>query len=130
MNKFILVGMGGFLGSIGRYALTLLMQSVAPRAAFPLGTLLVNVVGCGVIGVLAAIGDVRHALSPEARAFLMAGVLGGFTTFSSFAYETLMLGRDGAALKAGANVVLHFAGCLFAVWLGYVIARSILSSGL
>ena len=123
----LLVGIGGFLGSIARYALGLGVQRLTGNG-FPLGTLLVNVIGCAAIGILAAMGDAKNALSPETRAFLMIGVLGGYTTFSSFAYETLLLGRDGTMLRAGMNVVLHFAGCLFAVCLGYVVARGIMSA--
>jgi CrcB protein len=94
-----------------------------PRADFPYGTLYVNLLGCGAIGVLGALADVRNVLSPEARAFLLIGVLGGFTTFSSFAYETLALARDGESLKATANALLHVTGCLVAAWVGDSIIR-------
>jgi CrcB protein len=128
MVKLLLVGIGGFLGSMARYALSLGVYRLT-GTAFPFGTLVVNIIGCAAIGILVAIGEARNALSPEARAFLMIGVLGGFTTFSSFAHETLLLGKDATMLRAGMNVVLHFAGCLVAVWLGYVVTRSMLSAG-
>jgi CrcB protein len=79
----------------------------------------VNVAGCLLIGAAAAAADTRQLLSPEARLFLMVGVLGGFTTFSTFGYETLALARDGEALRAAANVITHVVLGLAAVWAGY-----------
>jgi fluoride exporter len=88
---------------------------------FPWGTLLVNVAGSFVIGLLAALvtSDGRPALGADARAFVMIGVLGGFTTFSSFSLETLTLARNGALGAAAANAGLSMALCLGAVWLGF-----------
>lgn len=96
-------------------------------ATFPLGTLIVNVSGSLVIGFLAslAVADGRLLISPDARAFLMIGLCGGFTTFSAFSIETLDLARDGDWLWAGANVVLSVVLCLLAVWLGYMGASAI-----
>jgi CrcB protein len=89
--------------------------------AFPAGTLLVNVIGCFLIGLIAALGDPdgRILVGPTARQFLMVGVLGGFTTFSSFSLQTLALLQAGEWAYASANVLLSVLLCLIAVWLGH-----------
>jgi fluoride exporter len=117
---FLWVALGGALGSVARYAVSL----GAARwlgAGFPWGTLLVNVAGSFAIGLLAALAtsDGRPALGADARAFVMIGILGGFTTFSSFSLETLTLARSGALGAAAANASLSLALCLAAVWLGF-----------
>ena len=117
------VALGGALGSVARYA----CSTGAARwlgAGFPYGTLFVNVAGSFAIGLLAALvaSDGRPSLGADARAFLLVGVLGGFTTFSSFSLETLELARGGALAAASANVALSVVLCLFAAWLGFVAA--------
>ena len=115
--RILLVGLGGFFGSILRYGMSSLVQSVA-GISFPVGTLLVNVLGCFGIGMLSGISEGRGLLSPEARALLAVGLLGGFTTFSAFANETLTAWRDGAVLVAAVNVLVGVALCLAAAWAG------------
>ena len=92
--------------------------------AFPAGTILVNVVGSFVIGFFATLTepDGRFLVSTEARLFVMVGLCGGYTTFSSFSLQTLTLIREGQAGLAGANIGLSFALCMLAVWLGHVAA--------
>jgi fluoride exporter len=116
---YLWVALGGAIGSTGRYALSRAVATVA-GGSFPWGTLLVNASGSLLIGFLAglALPDGRPSLSADARAFLLIGVLGGFTTFSSFSLETLNLARDGDWLGAAANVTGSVALCLFAVWVG------------
>jgi CrcB protein len=94
-------------------------------ASFPWGTLLVNVTGSFAIGVLAALvtSDGRPALGTDARAFLIVGLLGGFTTFSSFSLETLNLARSGGLGAAGANAALSLTLCLAGVSLGFATAQ-------
>lgn len=117
MPPLLYVGLGGFLGSIARYALSSLLQPSA-SGRFPVGTFTVNVLGCLVVGVLAGIAERYDLWSPSVRLFLFTGCLGGFTTFSAFGLETVALGRRGelavAALYAGGSVALGLA----AVWLG------------
>jgi CrcB protein len=115
--RILLIGLGGFFGSILRYGLSTFVQSAA-GVAFPVGTLLVNVLGCFGIGVLSGVSEARGLLSPDARALLAVGLLGGFTTFSAFANETLTAWRDGATLVAAANVLVGVALCLAAAWAG------------
>ena len=119
MRNMLLVGMGGFVGSALRYAASGAVQRLWPAAAFPLGTLTVNVVGCLVIGLLGGYAENVQAFTPGVRLFVMLGLLGGFTTYSSFGYETMALLRDGQALWAFGNVALHMIVGLGAVWLGY-----------
>jgi fluoride exporter len=121
--RTLLVGCGGFLGSIARYLLGGAVHRIVQSPVFPFGTLLVNVSGCLAIGVLGGLADERGLLSPEARVFLLIGVLGGFTTFSSFGYETFQLLRDGETLPALLNVLLQVGLGLVGVWAGYTSTR-------
>jgi CrcB protein len=120
MLSYFWVSLGGAIGSAARFWLS---GAVAERvgATFPYGTLLVNVSGSFAIGLLAAMADPagRWVVAPSMREFLMIGVCGGYTTFSSFSLQTLTLAQDGEWLRAGANVIGSFACCLVAVWLGY-----------
>jgi CrcB protein len=117
---YLWVALGGALGSVARYA----CSTAAARwlgSGFPWSTLFVNVTGSFVIGVLAALvtADGRPALGTDARAFFMVGILGGFTTVSTFSLETLDLARSGALGAAAANAALSLVSCLVAVWLGF-----------
>ncbi len=118
MNKFLLVGLGGFLGSILRYWLSGLVQESFRNVLFPVGTLVVNVLGCLAIGILAELAESRGIISTETRLFAMTGILGGFTTFSTFSNESFGLLRDGQNWAAGLNLFLSLALGLGAVWLG------------
>lgn len=122
--KVLLVGIGGFVGSVARY---LLSGYVQDRVAgpWPLGTLVVNVMGCFLIGTLSELADARAFLSPEARACAIVGVLGGFTTFSAFGNETMNLLRDGDWTLAGTNVLAHVVLAIGAVWAGRMVAHLI-----
>jgi len=123
MLKGVWVGIGGFLGSVMRYWLGGFLNQLSPRALFPYETLVINVSGCLGIGLLAGLAEFRGVLSPELRLFLMVGILGGFTTFSTFGYETFQLLREGDLLLAGLNVALQGTLGLIAVWAGYSLAR-------
>lgn len=117
------VGLGGAIGSMLRFAIGGWSQRLWGFGQFPVGTLTVNVLGCLLIGLLGGLADYRQALDPGERAFLMIGVLGGFTTFSAFAFETLGLAQDGALLRAGLNVLLQVTLGLTAAFAGYAAAR-------
>lgn len=119
--RILLVGFGGFFGSILRYWFSGLSQNAAPGSVFPIGTLVVNMIGCFAIGVLSELAETRGFMSPETRALLIVGLLGGFTTFSAFANETMNAIRDGALAMALTNIVLSLAVCLAAVWGGRTI---------
>jgi CrcB protein len=118
MNKIFLVGAGGFVGSVLRYLISSYIQQITKSAVFPYGTLAVNLIGCFVIGFLSQLADTRGVFSPESRALIFIGFLGGFTTFSTFGNESVNLLRDGENLYALVNAGLHFAFGFEAVWLG------------
>jgi CrcB protein len=123
MLKIFLVGGGGFIGAIIRYAVGGWVHNTLDNPWFPYGTLVVNALGCILIGVLSGLAEARSVFSPEARVFLFIGVLGGFTTFSSFAYETFSLSRDSEYLAASINVFGQLFLGLMGVWLGNSLAR-------
>lgn len=111
------VGAGGFVGSVARFA-TVEIVSRYVRSPFPVWTLAVNVIGCLAIGALSVLFEWRHPPGASFRLFLATGILGGFTTFSAFGYETVALLRDGRGALAFANVAANVLAGLGAVWLG------------
>jgi CrcB protein len=123
MLNYLWVGLGGALGSIARFWVSGLVARQFGET-FPYGTLIVNVTGSFIIGLFATLTDTdgRWLVAPSVRAFFMAGICGGYTTFSSFSLQTLNLARDGEWARAGANAVLSFTLCLIAVWLGHLLA--------
>jgi CrcB protein len=127
MWNYLLVACGGALGSVARVWAASWMTDRA-GAQFPWGTLLVNVSGSLVIGVIAGWSLAEGRFSPGARNFLMAGFCGGYTTFSAFSLQTLALLQQKQHLLAMANAVLSFVLCLLAVWLGHVIGAAVSGS--
>ena len=125
MTNIFLVGVGGFIGSVLRYLIGGYVQQSMNRIDFPYGTLVVNVIGCFIIGLLAQLGEKYGMFSNESRAFIFIGVLGGFTTFSAFGNETINLMRQGFGVNAFANVGANVILGLLAVWLGRVIGHLI-----
>ena len=125
MMKLLLIGSGGFIGSVLRYLVSGSAQTASQSIAFPYGTLAVNVIGCFLIGFLSELAQSRSLFSPDTRAFLIVGILGGFTTFSAFGNETMNLLRDGEQALAMMNVSAQILLGLGAVWLGYTLAYQI-----
>jgi len=122
-QQILLVGCGGFVGSALRFGLGGWLQRLSPGGGFPVGTLGVNILGCLGIGLLAGLADYRQLLEPGQRLFLMVGLLGGFTTYSTFALETILLGGEGALWRALANTLLHVVLGFAAAYAGYVGTR-------
>ncbi len=120
------VMLGSALGGVARYWLSGLASHHIGET-FPVGTLIVNVTGSFVIGFFATLTgpDGRVFAGTEARQFVMTGICGGYTTFSSFSLQTLNLARDGEMALAAANAVLSLVLCLAAVWLGHVAASTL-----
>jgi fluoride exporter len=123
---YLWIAVGSALGGVARYACSSLL-SRAFGETFPLGTLLVNVVGSFVIGFFAtATGpDGRLLVSPDARLFVTVGICGGYTTFSAFSLQTLALVQEGEVVRAGVNVGASVGFCLASVWLGYIAAAAL-----
>lgn len=123
---WILVGIGGALGSLARHALNHVIHQRHLSATFPIGIFVINVLGSALIGlVVGLVSSGRVSLSFEARTFVIVGVLGGFTTFSSFSFDTLALIRDGHLESAVWNVLGQVGLSLAAVWAGYRIGAAI-----
>jgi CrcB protein len=118
----VLIGAGGAIGSVLRYLASSFVQRLDVWGSFPAGTLSVNLLGCAVLGLLGGLSDSRYLFGPSARLFVFIGILGGFTTFSTFSYETLALIRGGEGAKAALNVGASLLLCLAGTWLGYGVA--------
>jgi CrcB protein len=116
-----MIGVGGFIGSIGRYGLAQFIQNRF-LAVFPYGTLTVNIIGCFMIGLLYALSE-RTTLTPEWRLFLATGVCGGFTTFSAFSLETINLLRDGELFLSALYIVFSIGAGLLATYMGFVLFK-------
>jgi len=120
--RLCIIGAGGFVGAVLRYLVSGWVQYRSGSILFPFGTMAVNMIGCLVIGFLSYLVEVRSMFSPEVRSFVLIGLLGAFTTFSTFGNETLGLIRDSrldlAAINAGVQVTLGVA----MVWIGRIMA--------
>lgn len=123
MSLYLLVALGGAIGSVGRFFISGLAAH-SFGSAFPWGTFIVNVVGSFGIAFFATLTgpDGRFLVGGSGRQFFMTGVCGGFTTFSSFSLQTLTLAQEGEWLYAGGNVIGSVVTCLAGAWLGYVCA--------
>ena len=121
MNAAV-VGAGGFIGAICRYGMSTLVQRNLPATGFPYGTLLVNMLGCLLIGVAIGYAESRQVFGDDFRRFVLIGILGGFTTYSTFGYETLALLQNSELVRAIVNVVVHVVIGLLLVWLGFILA--------
>ncbi len=125
MGTFLLIGLGGFFGAILRYALSDFIQSWSKVSQFPLGTLVVNLIGCLLIGALAQLAEARDIFTPETSALVFLGFLGAFTTFSTFSSDSFNLFQSGNSLLFYLNIGASVIFGLFAVWLGRTIVSLI-----
>lgn len=122
MKQILIVGAAGFVGSVFRYKLSGLVFHHTPNWRFPLGTVLVNVSGCLIAGILAAMAEKHDLFSANTRLFLFVGLLGGYTTFSAFGLETIFLVQRQEHLVALGNVLASVIFGLIALWCGIKIA--------
>ena len=126
LMNYLVIGLGGALGSMLRFGLGSLIDSNVQKTGyiFPWGTIIVNITGCFIIGFVFTIstGEGRLLLSPLTRNFITIGILGGYTTFSSFSWQTLVLAQSGQRWEAAANVLISVVLCLVGVWLGAMLA--------
>jgi fluoride exporter len=125
LATYLWIALGSAIGGVARYGASSLIATGFGQT-FPWGTLLVNISGSFVIGFFATLTgpDGRVMVAPDFRQFVMIGVCGGYTTFSSFSLQTLNLVQEGDVLRAGANIAGSVVLCLVAVWLGYVVAAA------
>ena len=120
--NYLLVFVGGGIGAMGRYYLSGAVYRWLP-SDFPYGNLVVNILGCFAIGILMTAMEERFLATPGLRLFLTIGILGGFTTFSSFSFETISLFQNGEILFGSMNAAASLVGCLLATVLGIVIGK-------
>jgi len=125
LTQTLWVGAGGFVGAGLRFLLSGWVYHLVPNAGFPWGTLVVNVAGCLLLGFFGGLAEFRGVLSAGTRLFLFIGVLGGFTAFSTLAFETVALAHGSQMLRAMGNVIAHLALGLGAAWFGFHAARLI-----
>jgi fluoride exporter len=125
LMQYLLVFIGAGIGGVCRFMMSPFVQRLSNGSSFPIGTFSVNMLGCLVIGLLAQLSESRSMFQGDTRLFLFVGVLGGFTTFSSYGYETFQLIRDGQITFAIANAVGQVALGLLCVWLGWLAGRLI-----
>jgi CrcB protein len=123
---YVLIAIGSALGGMGRYFVSGVVTTLT-GGTFPYGTMLVNITGCLVIGFFATLTgpDGRWLVGTPARQFVMVGLCGGYTTFSSFSLETLYLARAGEWMSATANAAGSVVLCMLSVWLGFIAATAI-----
>jgi CrcB protein len=124
LTRVFLVAVGGGLGSVARYLLDGAVYRFAP-VTFPYGTFVVNVLGCLIFGVLVGLAEDRLAVGTVSRVFVLTGILGGFTTFSTFSFETIQLLRDGEWVRGSVNVIGQVTGGLVALWAALAATRMI-----
>jgi CrcB protein len=117
LDKWLLVMLGGSLGAASRYGVSLLSARLL-GTQFPYGTMLVNLAGCFLIGLLFALADRSRLLTPDVRLLLITGYLGALTTFSTFSLETVSAGRAGLPLQSLTNILINNLGGLSLTWLG------------
>ncbi|MBS1978966.1 MAG: fluoride efflux transporter CrcB [Bacteroidetes bacterium] len=121
---FLLVGIGGFLGSVVRYYSQQFLAKSIP-SVLPYGTLAVNIIGCFIIGIIYGLSSRGNVLSPDWRIFLATGFCGGFTTFSAFSYESISLMQDGEYLYLSIYITASVLFGLAATYLGILLIKSI-----
>ena len=122
MKQAFFVFFGGGIGATSRYWLQGAVYRIV-GTQFPYGTLLVNVLGCLAIGILMTVFEERFLISPSLRLFLTIGILGGFTTYSSFSYETIVMLQEGNYFAGSANMVYTTLSCLGATWVGTILGK-------
>lgn len=123
MNQLMLVALGGAIGSVARFKLSGLVLRYSLDWRFPFPTFTVNIIGCLVIGILAGLASREGFISADMRVLLFTGLVGGFTTFSAFGLETMVLLREGHIGIAAAYVVASIVVGLAVMWLGFELAK-------
>ena len=123
MKILLLVGLGGAVGSMLRYLTTLFVMNRMTGLSFPLGTFIVNVTGCLLIGIVFGLSERYQWMTPQFRIFLMTGICGGYTTFSAFAFENIRLFQESAYITSFMYIAASLLSCLLAVFLGMMCVK-------
>lgn len=123
MLKLLLIALGGAIGALARYGTGTLLRDVTERTAFPYGTLAVNLLGCLIIGYLQGLFADRWLVREDLRVAMLVGVLGGYTTFSTFGFETAAMLQDGQMRRAGMNLLANNVLGIGLVMVGYALSR-------
>ena len=124
MYKLALIGIAGLIGTLARYFLSGWADQRF-GGLFPIGTVIVNLAGCLLIGFLFQATEEKYLVDPVIRSAILGGFLGGFTTFSAYGLQTFSMLRDGLVFLAGLNLIISNAAGLFLIWAGYVLAKSL-----
>ena len=122
MGNYIAIFIGGGVGSIVRYALSRWIY-VLSNSTFPVGTLVVNIISCFILGIFLGLVTDKYLINPVIKTFVVVGFCGGFSTFSTFSYETLELMRLGQYFYALANILLSVVVCIVCTWGGIIVAK-------
>lgn len=122
MTKYIIVSLGAAIGGVLRYWLTGFTHKLIPTL-FPVGTLAVNIIGSFILGIIIFMFDERQLLNPNIKLFLTIGICGGFTTMSTFSFETLSLFRQSQHLLALLNIIFNFFFSLLGIYLAYILSK-------
>ncbi len=118
MHKVLMVGLGGFIGTVSRYLVSGFVQNMAQSNSFPHGTLVVNLSGCFLVGLLSHFIEMQASMAAELRLFLMVGIIGSFTTYATFSNETMSLLQDQKLMLALVNIMVHVILGMIAVVVG------------
>ena len=125
MLQVLLVGLGGFMGAVLRYVVGGIVQSFVKDGVFPVGTLIVNLLGCFIIGLLSQVAEGHDWISPHAGTFIFVGLLGAFTTFSTFSNDSMNFFRQGDSFSGFFYISMHVLLGLAFVWGGRILATQI-----
>lgn len=123
IRQLIIIGAGGFLGAVSRFLLSAFINKNFDPIDFPYGTLIVNITGCLIFGFLGGLAELKGYFSLETRLFFFVGILGSYTTFATFGFETLMLFKQEHYFSAFGNVFLQLFAGIIAVWIGFTLSK-------
>ena len=129
MKECIVVGSGGMIGAVGRYLMTLFVNSLSKGHPFPFSTLVVNFIGCFAFGIMSGLVEHSKFITPTMKLFIMVGIIAAFTTFSTFSHDIFVMIRNNQMMLAFFNLFIKVAFGVLAVWLGFFITRSFFSEG-
>ncbi|MCK5541423.1 MAG: fluoride efflux transporter CrcB [Desulfobacterales bacterium] len=122
MEGIFLVGIGGFIGAVMRHMVTIWSKGLFEGLSFPLGTLIANISGCLLLGLLNGWAENHHFFTSQIRLFMFVGILGSYTTFSTFSYETIEMMQNGDSIQTLLNITVQVIVGLFAAFIGFQIA--------